>query len=91
MVKVSIPNSEKNNNLIKLIGSVFTFYHDGFMGMGLGKKLWAIILIKLFVMFVVLKLFFFPNYLNTRFATDEEKTDFVLEQITQSASKKQLK
>jgi len=59
--------------------------------MVLGKKLWTIILIKLFVMFVVLKLFFFPNYLNKNFQTDEEKGNYVLEQIIQNSSKSQLK
>ena len=81
----------RKNILINIINSTYTFYRDGFKGMVLGKKLWTIILIKLFVMFVVLKLFFFPNYLNTRFATDEEKTNYVLEQITRTASKSQLK
>ncbi len=80
----SILNIDKKNNLIN---SIYTFYRDGFKGMVLGKKLWTIILIKLFVMFVILKLFFFPNYLNTKFATNEEKTDYVLEQITRNASK----
>jgi hypothetical protein len=42
-------------------------------------------------MFVVLKLFFFPNYLNKNFQTDEEKGNFVLEQITANASKSQSK
>ncbi len=74
-----------NTNPIKIIDTVYTFYRDGFRGMTLGKKLWKIILIKLFVMFVVLKLFFFPNFLNTSFHTDEEKGNFVLEQITQNA------
>jgi len=81
----------RKNILINIINSTYTFYRDGFRGMVLGKKLWTIILIKLFVMFVVLKLFFFPNYLNTRFATNEEKTNYVLEQITRTASKSQLK
>ena len=31
--------------------------------MKLGKTLWLIILVKLFIMFFILKLFFFPNYL----------------------------
>ena len=31
--------------------------------MRLGKTLWAIILIKLFIIFAVLKVFFFPNFL----------------------------
>jgi len=84
-------NIEKKNNLIKIAESIYTFYRDGFRGMVLGKKLWTIILIKLFVVFVVLKLFFFPNFLNTKFQTDEEKGNYVLEQITGDTSKSQLK
>ncbi|MCK5543107.1 MAG: DUF4492 domain-containing protein [Desulfobacterales bacterium] len=79
-------NVEKKNNLLKNIHNIYSFYRDGFKGMVLGKKLWAIILIKLFVMFFVLKIFFFPNYLNTKFETDKEKGNHVLEQITRNAS-----
>lgn len=39
------------------------FYIDGFRRMTLGRTLWCIILIKLFIMFAVLKAFFFPAYL----------------------------
>lgn len=42
---------------------VFDLYYDGFRNMRLGRTLWAIILIKLFIIFVVLKIFFFPNFL----------------------------
>ena len=42
---------------------VFDLYYDGFKNMTLGKTLWAVILIKLFIMFFILKLFFFPNYI----------------------------
>lgn len=65
---------------------VYTFYTDGFKGMVLGKKLWKIILIKLFIMFAILKFFFFPDFLNTNFQTNEEKSNYVLEQITKSTS-----
>ena len=65
---------------------VYTFYIDGFKGMVLGKKLWKIIHIKLFIMFAILKLFFFPNFLETNFQTDEEKSNYVLEQITKNTS-----
>ena len=41
----------------------FDLYYDGFKNMRLGKTLWAIILIKLFIMFAILKVFFFPNFL----------------------------
>jgi hypothetical protein len=39
--------------------------------MTLGKTLWAIILIKLFIIFVVLKVFFFPNFLKQNAGGDE--------------------
>ena len=38
---------------------VYDLYADGFRHMRLGKTLWAIILIKLFIIFVILKIFFF--------------------------------
>jgi hypothetical protein len=48
-----------------------------------GRKLWRIILIKLFIMFAVLRLFFFPDLLKRDFKSDQERGDHVLEQITQ--------
>ena len=51
--------------------------------MTVGKKLWLIILIKLFVFFAILKLFFFPDFLESRFDTEEERSDYVMEQLTQ--------
>ena len=50
---------------------VFDLYYDGFRSMTLGRTLWAIILIKLFVIFVILKLFFFPNFLKEQAKGDE--------------------
>ena len=42
---------------------IYHFYLEGFREMKLGKTLWLIILVKLFIMFFILILFFFPNYL----------------------------
>jgi len=61
---------------------IFDFYYTGFRSMTVGKNLWAIILIKLAIMFLILKLFFFPNYLKTNFETDQERSDHVIEQLT---------
>jgi hypothetical protein len=47
-----------------------------------GKQVWLIILIKLFIMFVVLKLFFFPNFLKSNFKNDADRSDHVLENLT---------
>jgi flagellar basal body-associated protein FliL len=48
--------------------------------MKLGRTLWAIILIKLFVIFVVLKLFFFPNFLKQH-AEEGHEADYVATQL----------
>ncbi len=63
---------------------IYRFYHDGFRSMTVGKTLWKIIFIKLIVMFAVLKLFFFPNYLNTNFSNDQQRADHVVQQLTGS-------
>ncbi|MCF8057607.1 MAG: DUF4492 domain-containing protein [Desulfocapsa sp.] len=72
--------------MIEVPARVYAFYRDGFRQMTIGKTLWKIIFIKLLVMFAVLKLFFFPNYLNTNFETDKQRADHVLEQITRQAA-----
>lgn len=61
--------------------SVFRFYMDGFHSMVLGKTLWKIILIKLFVFFAVFKLFFFPDFLETRYENDADRAGHVLNQL----------
>ena len=43
--------------------TIWNFYLDGFRSMTLGRTLWVIILLKLFVMFFILKMFFFPDFL----------------------------
>ncbi len=58
-------------NKSSFLYKVYDLYVDGFRHMRLGKTLWAIILIKLFVIFVVLKLFFFPNFLKQNAKGDE--------------------
>ena len=50
---------------------VFDLYYDGFRSMRLGKTLWAIILIKLFIIFAIPKVFFFPNFLKEHAQGDE--------------------
>lgn len=58
------------------------FYVDGFRNMKLGKTLWAIIGIKLFIFLIVMKILFFPNYLKENFSTDQERSEHVLENLT---------
>lgn len=65
-----------------ILKKVFRFYYEGFKSMTLGKTLWAIIIIKLIIMFAILKLFFFPNFLKSNFKSDEERSNYVIEQLT---------
>jgi len=58
------------------------FYIDGFRNMTVGKTLWIIIGIKLFIMFAILKLFFFPNFLKSNFEDDSARSEYVIEQFT---------
>ena len=68
----------KDNFFLK----VFYLYYDGFRQMKLGRTLWAIILIKLFIIFVVLKLFFFPNFLKQH--AEGNEAEYVATQLTKN-------
>lgn len=65
----------------EFLKKIYNFYRDGFKSMTVGKTLWLIVLIKLFIMFIVLKIFFFPNYLNTNFSDEKSKANHVREQL----------
>ncbi|AXL33155.1 MULTISPECIES: DUF4492 domain-containing protein [Campylobacter] len=64
------------------ISQIFNFYKEGFKNLTLGKTLWKIIFIKLFVMFVILKLVVFDVNFNSIFKSDKEKSTFVLKNLT---------
>ena len=63
---------------------IYRFYVEGFKSMTTGRILWLIILLKLFVMFFVIKLFFFPSFLKDK--TNEEKQEYVRNELIQRAS-----
>jgi len=67
---------------MNIVSGIFRFYLDGFRRMTLGKTLWAIVLIKLFVMFAIVKVFLLPDYLGSRCETREEKSALVAENLT---------
>ena len=65
---------------------VFYLYYDGFRNMTLGKTLWAIILVKLFIIFVILKVFFFPNFLKQN-APEGQEADYVASELVDRSEK----
>jgi len=71
-----------------MLRNIYNFYIDGFKSMKLGKKLWAIVAIKFFIFFIILKIFFFPDILKTKFSNDTQRGDYILNQLTQSKTLK---
>ncbi len=66
---------------MSILNNIFQFYYQGFRSMKVGRKLWLIIFIKLFVMFAILKVFFFQDFLSSKFSTDADKSNYVIEQL----------
>ena len=63
---------------------VFHLYYDGFRSMTLGRTLWVVIIVKLLIIFVVLKLFFFPDFLKQH--AGDDKAGFVATELTERAT-----
>lgn len=64
--------------------NIWNFYLEGFRSMTLGRTLWLIILVKLFIMFFILRLFFFPNFLG-HLPTEEKKSEYVGNELIRRA------
>lgn len=78
--KKNIYLSKNLNMKDSLVKRIWLFYYEGFKSMTLGKTLWIIILIKLFIMFLILKPFFFKNELRS-FSTTDEKAEHVINNL----------
>lgn len=62
-----------------------SFYINSFRNPGkLGKNLIIILIIKLFVIFIVLKIFFFQDFLSLHFTNDEQKSKYVINSLTKN-------
>jgi hypothetical protein len=60
-------------------------YFDGFRDLSVwGRSVWIIILIKLFILFVIIRLIFMPDVLKKNYKTDEQRSRHVLENLTTS-------
>ena len=66
----------------RFLRQAYEMYRDGFRSMTVGRTLWIVIAVKLAIMFLIVKLFFFPNKLNTEYNTDEQRSRAVMESLT---------
>ena len=62
---------------------LFILYKEGLKNQSkLGRRLWILVAIKLIIMFAILKIFFFPDFLKSKFNTEEEKSEYIINQLT---------
>lgn len=66
-----------NNKKLPVYKRIWDLYYDGFRSMTVGKSLWILILVKLFIFFVIIKWLFFPNLLKENYSNDNERAEAV--------------
>lgn len=72
-----------------MMARIRELYADGFRNMTWGRVLWGIILLKLFILLFVLRLFFFPDFLKK--ATDNgNKGEYVGNELVRRAARVRL-
>lgn len=69
----------------KAIISIWNFYYEGFKNMTWGRPLWVLIFLKVIILFLVLRLFFFKPVMAGK--TDEQKSEYVGTQLTNTELK----
>lgn len=69
------------NKLADILSGIWLFYYNGFKQMTWGRTLWLIIVLKLFVIFVVLRFCFFRPVMQG--LSNDEKSERVGQQLQQ--------
>lgn len=69
------------NNIAKAFSSVWRFYRDGFRNMTWGRTLWALIILKVIILFGVLRVFFFKPAMAGK--SEDEKIEIVGASLTE--------
>ena len=65
---------------MNLLHRVADLYIDGFRNMTIGRTLWLVILVKLFIIFAILKLFCFPDFISSH-AEKGHEAEFVAGEV----------
>lgn len=77
---------EASSRQTNFIARVWRFYRDGFRQMTVGRYLWALILVKLVVLFLVFRLFLLPDRLSRDYRSDDERSRAVRHDLITPAS-----
>ena len=69
------------DRVVSRLESIANFYIDGFKNMTWGRPLWMLIILKLIILFAILRVFFFKPVLAGK--SEEERSEFVGEMLIQ--------
>jgi hypothetical protein len=68
-----------------ILTKLFRFYYSGFSSMPeWGRKVWIIIIIKIFIIFAILRIFFFPDFLWKKYDNDKQRSEYVMDHLINS-------
>lgn len=63
----------------QIIVAIYNFYAEGFRNMTWGRELWWLILLKVIILFVILRAFFFKPILADK--NEEQKIEYVSNEL----------
>ena len=63
------------DRVVSRLKSIANFYIDGFKNMAWGRPLWMLIILKLIILFAILRVFFFKPVLAGK--SEDERSEFV--------------
>ena len=69
------------DRVVSRLKSIANFYIDGFKNMTGGRPLWMLIILKLIILFAILRVFFFKPVLAGK--SEDERSEFVGEMLIQ--------
>lgn len=67
--------------MLRRLIAIWNFYVEGFRSMTWGRQLWWLILLKIVILFVVLRGFFFRPVLAGK--SEEQRIEYIGDQLTQ--------
>ena len=67
---------------MKTLKNFINLYIEGFRNMTLGKTLWGIAIVKILIFIFVFKMLFFNETIHTKFDTEQEKINFMYQNLT---------
>lgn len=82
MKSESKPMATENRRQAPLPVRIWNFYYEGFREMTVGRKLWALIIIKVIVLMAVFKLWLMPDLLQSRYDNDADRARAVRSSLT---------